>query len=204
MPWLDAVRYADPAGYHSDGERLRAFLNNKPFDEFTREQLAGDLLPNATLEHKIASAYNRMGRTSAEGGVQPKEYWAKYGADRVRAVGANWLGSTFGCAECHDHKFDPILTKDFYAMKAFFADIKEDGLIPDTGPNAFEPKMPVYKPGQVQGDAPVESQLQQALKLSEDKLSEAQKALLLRGWPAGGTLFRPADTGSETREPAYA
>lgn len=102
VPWLDAVRYADSAGYHSDGERpawpyrdyvLRALLNNKPFDEFTREQLAGDLMPNATpeqtSEQKIASAYNRMGRTSAEGGLQPKEYWAKYGADRVRAIGAN-------------------------------------------------------------------------------------------------------------------
>ncbi|MDQ2773524.1 MAG: DUF1549 domain-containing protein, partial [Acidobacteriota bacterium] len=127
--WLDAVRYADTAGYHSDSPRpawpyrdyvLQAFRDNKPFDVFTREQLAGDLMPNATVEEKIASAYNRMGRTSAEGGVQPKEYLAKYGAERVRALGTNWLGSTMGCSECHNHKFDPILTKDFYAMKAFF------------------------------------------------------------------------------------
>jgi cytochrome c553 len=155
--WLDAVRYADTAGYHSDGDRpawpyrdyvLKAFRENKPFDQFTREQLAGDLMPNATTEQKIASAYNRMGRTSAEGGLQPKEYFAKYGADRVRALGANWLGSTLGCAECHDHKFDPVLTKDFYALKAFFADVKEDGLVQDVGPDAFSPKMPVYKPGE--------------------------------------------------------
>jgi len=155
--WLDAVRYADTAGYHSDGDRpawpyrdyvLKAFRDNKPFDQFTREQLAGDLLPNATTEQKIASAYNRMGRTSAEGGLQPKEYFAKYGADRVRALGANWLGSTLGCAECHDHKFDPVLTKDFYALKAFFADVKEDGLVQDVGPDAFSPKMPVYQPGE--------------------------------------------------------
>lgn len=155
--WLDAVRYADTAGYHSDGDRpawpyrdyvLKAFRDNKPFDQFTREQLAGDLLPNATTEQKIASAYNRMGRTSAEGGLQPKEYFAKYGADRVRALGANWLGSTLGCAECHDHKFDPVLTKDFYALKAFFADVKEDGLVADVGPDAFNPKMPVYQPGE--------------------------------------------------------
>ena len=153
--WLDAVRYADTAGYHSDGDRpawpyrdyvLKAFRDNKPFDQFTREQLAGDLLPNATTQQKIASAYNRMGRTSAEGGLQPKEYFAKYGADRVRALGANWLGSTLGCAECHDHKFDPVLTKDFYALKAFFADVKEDGLVADVGPDAFSPKMPVYQP----------------------------------------------------------
>ena len=155
--WLDAVRYADTAGYHSDGDRpawpyrdyvLKAFRDNKPFDQFTREQLAGDLMPNATTEQRIASAYNRMGRTSAEGGLQPKEYFAKYGADRVRALGANWLGSTLGCAECHDHKFDPVLTKDFYALKAFFADVKEDGLVQDVGPDAFRPKMPVYQPGE--------------------------------------------------------
>ncbi len=157
VPWLDAVRYADTAGYHSDGDRpawpyrdyvLKAFRENKPFDQFTREQLAGDLMPNATVEQKIASAYNRMGRTSAEGGLQPKEYFAKYGADRVRALGANWLGTTLGCAECHDHKFDPVLTKDFYALKAFFADVKEDGLVQDVGPDAFNPKMPVYQPGE--------------------------------------------------------
>ncbi len=155
--WLDAVRYADTAGYHSDGDRpawpyrdyvLRAFRDNKPFDQFTREQLAGDLMPNPTVEQRVASAYNRMGRTSAEGGLQPKEYFAKYGADRVRALGANWLGSTVGCAECHNHKFDPILTKDFYALKAFFADVKEDGLVQDVGPDAFSPKMPVYQPGE--------------------------------------------------------
>ncbi|HMF76416.1 MAG TPA: DUF1549 domain-containing protein, partial [Bryobacteraceae bacterium] len=155
--WLDAVRYADTAGYHSDSPRpawpyrdyvLQAFRDNKPFDVFTREQLAGDLMPDATVEQKIASAYNRMGRTSAEGGVQPKEYLAKYGAERVRTLSTNWLGSTMACSECHNHKFDPILTKDFYAMKAFFADVKEKGLVPDFGPDAFAPKMPVYQPGQ--------------------------------------------------------
>jgi hypothetical protein len=135
MHWLDAVRYADTAGYHGDNivptwpyrdYVLRAFRDNKPFDEFTREQIAGDLIPNATNEQKIASAYNRLGRMSAEGGIQPKEYIAKYGADRVRTVSVAWLGSTLGCAECHDHKFDPFLTRDFYSMKAFFADVKEN------------------------------------------------------------------------------
>jgi hypothetical protein len=155
--WLDAVRYADTSGYHSDVARpawpyrdyvLKAFRDNKPFDVFTREQLAGDLMPNATEEQKIASAYNRMGRTSAEGGLQPKEYMAKYGAERVRSLSTNWLGTTMGCAECHNHKFDPVLTKDFYAMKAFFADMKETGFVPDFGPDAYAPKMPVYQPGE--------------------------------------------------------
>ena len=146
MHWLDAVRYADTCGFHGDNifpawpyrdYVLRAFRDNKPFDEFTREQLAGDLLPNATLDQKVASAYNRLNRTSAEGGLQPKEYLAKYGADRVRTLSAVWLGSTMGCAECHDHKFDPFLSRDFYSMKAFFADIKETGLVPDHGPKAW-------------------------------------------------------------------
>ena len=146
MHWLDAVRYADTCGFHGDNPIpiwpyrdyvLRAFLNNKPFDQFTREQIAGDLLPKATLEQRVAAAYNRLNRTSAEGGLQPKEYMAKYGADRVRTLSAVWLGSTMGCAECHDHKFDPFLTKDFYAMKAFFADVKETGLVPDRGPTAW-------------------------------------------------------------------
>ncbi|MGH9847026.1 MAG: DUF1549 domain-containing protein, partial [Blastocatellia bacterium] len=103
MHWLDAVRYADTTGFHGDNAlpawpyrdyALRAFRDNKPFDEFTREQMAGDLLPNATVEQKIASAYNRLNRTSAEGGLQPKEYLAKYAADRVRTTSVVWLGST--------------------------------------------------------------------------------------------------------------
>ncbi len=117
MRWLDVVRYADTCGFHGDNAFpawpyrdyvLHSFRDNKPFDEFTREQLAGDLLPNATVEQRVASAYNRLNRTSAEGGLQPKEYLAKYGADRVRTVAAVWLGGTLGCAECHDHKFDPF------------------------------------------------------------------------------------------------
>ncbi len=182
MHWLDAVRYADTAGFHGDNAFpawpyrdyvLRAFRDNKPFDEFTREQLAGDLLPNATTEQKIASAYNRLNRVSAEGGVQPKEYLAKYAADRVRTTSTVWLGATMGCAECHDHKFDPFLTKDFYAMKAFFADIKETGLVPDRGRNAWGSKLPL----------PSEEQKQQLARLNwqityaQTELEEKAKTL---------------------------
>ena len=136
MHWLDAVRYADTRGFHNDIPQpawpyrdyvLRAFLSNKPFDDFTREQIAGDLLPEATIEQKVASAYNRILRTSQEGGIQDKEYLAKYGADRVRTTSGVFFGLTMGCAECHDHKFDPITARDFYSMKAFFSDIKERG-----------------------------------------------------------------------------
>lgn len=135
--WLDLVRYADTIGYHSDNEMkvspyrdyvIDSFNRNKPFDEFTVEQLAGDLLPNATVEQKVASGYNRLLQTTEEGGAQEKEYRAIYAADRVRNVSEVWLGSTLGCAQCHDHKYDPFTTKDFYSMAAFFADIKERGI----------------------------------------------------------------------------
>ena len=137
--WLDLVRYADTMGYHGDQPRslspyrdwvIEAFSQNMPFDQFTTEQLAGDLLPQATLSQQVASSYNRLNRASAEGGVQPREYLSKYAADRVRTMGSIWLGSTVGCAECHDHKFDPYTTKDFYRFASFFADIKELGIVP--------------------------------------------------------------------------
>ncbi len=135
--WLDLVRYADTVGYHGDQDVsvspfrdyvIESFNSNKPFDQFTLEQLAGDLFPNPTREQLIASGYNRLGMMSAEGGVQDKEYLAKYIAERVRNASGTWLGITLGCAECHDHKFDPFSTRDFYRFEAFFADIKERGL----------------------------------------------------------------------------
>ena len=137
MWWLDLVRYADTVGYHGDQMMsvspfrqyvIESFNANKPFDEFTVEQLAGDLLPESTRSQQIASGYNRLGMMSAEGGVQDKEYLAKYIAERVRNASGTWLGITLGCAECHDHKFDPLTTRDFYRFEAFFADIKERGL----------------------------------------------------------------------------
>jgi hypothetical protein len=132
--WLDLVRYADTGGYHSDNHRdvylfrdyvIKAFNENKRFDRFTVEQLAGDLLPNPTREQKIASGYNRLLQTTEEGGAQPKEYAAKYAADRVRNASTVWLAGTMGCCECHNHKFDPFSTKDFYSFAAFFADVQE-------------------------------------------------------------------------------
>ena len=132
--WLDLVRYADSIGYHSDNPRnvwpyrdyvIRAFNENLPFDRFTIEQLAGDLLPNPTSDQKVASAYNRLLLTTEEGGAQPKDYEARAVTDRVRSIGTTWLAQTTGCCQCHDHKFDPILTRDFYRLGAFFADVKE-------------------------------------------------------------------------------
>ncbi|MES2705182.1 MAG: PSD1 and planctomycete cytochrome C domain-containing protein [Verrucomicrobiota bacterium] len=135
--WLDVVRFTDTVGYHGDQNQrifpyrdyvIDAFNRNKPFDQFTREQLAGDLLPNPTETQLTATGFNRLNMVTREGGAQAAEYLAKYGADRTRVVAATWLGSTFGCAECHDHKFDPISTKDFYSLQAFFADVKQWGV----------------------------------------------------------------------------
>ena len=135
MYWLDVVRYADSGGYHSDNERyvwlfrdyvVQAFNENKPFDRFTEEQLAGDLLPGAARQQKIASGYNRLLQTTEEGGAQAKEYTAKYVADRVRNTAEAWLGSTMACCQCHDHKYDPFTIKDFYSFGAFFADVREE------------------------------------------------------------------------------
>ncbi len=137
VPWLDAVRYADTVGYHGDQNLnafpyreyvINAFNNNKPFDRFTIEQVAGDLLSNATTEQRVATGFNRLNMVTREGGAQSKEYLAKYAADRVRTVSNAWLGSTMGCCECHDHKYDPFSTRDFYSLGAFFADIKQWGV----------------------------------------------------------------------------
>lgn len=134
--WLDLVRYGDSGGYHSDNTIqispyrdyvIHAFNDNLPFDRFTREQLAGDLLPSPTTEQIVAAGYNRLNKTTEEGGAQPAEYLAKYAADRVRTTAGAWLGATLGCAECHDHKYDPYTMRDFYSFAAFFADVKEQG-----------------------------------------------------------------------------
>lgn len=134
LGWLDLVRFADTIGYHSDNPRnvwpyrdwvIASFNANKRFDRFTLEQIAGDLLPDASLETRVGSAFNRLLLSTEEGGAQPKDYEARMVADRVRAIGTAWLGQTTGCAQCHDHKFDPITQRDFYALGAFFTDVKE-------------------------------------------------------------------------------
>jgi hypothetical protein len=127
--WLDAARYADTHGIHIDNYRaiwpyrdwvINAFQENLPWDQFTTEQIAGDLLPERTLDQHVASGFNRCLATTGEGGAIPEEYDAIYARDRVDATSAIWLGLTASCASCHDHKFDPISTQDFYALTAFF------------------------------------------------------------------------------------
>lgn len=132
--WLDLARYADTVGYHGDVPMsvwpyrdyvIRSFNQNKPFDRFTIEQIAGDLLPDATQEQKVASTYNRLLQTTEEGGAQAKEYEFIYACDRVRNTAITWMGATLLCSQCHDHKYDPYTMRDFYSFAAFFADIQE-------------------------------------------------------------------------------
>jgi len=142
IEWLDAVRFTDSVGYHGDQSRdaspfrdyvINAFNINKPYDEFVTEQLAGDLLPDATMQQRVAASFNRLNQISSEGGIQDKEYIKKYQAERIRTTSTALLGSTLACAECHDHKYDPFTAKDFYAFGAFFADILEKGAYTGVG-----------------------------------------------------------------------
>ncbi|HLX44616.1 MAG TPA: DUF1549 domain-containing protein, partial [Bryobacteraceae bacterium] len=137
MQWLDLARYADTHGYHIDSSRemwhwrdwvIRAFNDNMPFNRFTIEQLAGDLLPGSTDAQKIASGFNRNHMINFEGGAIPEEYQNEYVVDRLEATATTWMGMTLGCARCHDHKYDPLSQKEFYRFYAFFNSISEEGL----------------------------------------------------------------------------
>ena len=140
--WLDAARYADTNGYQSDGVRsmwrwrdwvINAFNRNMPFNQFTIDQLAGDMLPNATRDQVIATGFNRNHRTSAEGGIIDEEFRVAYIVDRVDTTSNVWMGLTVGCARCHDHKYDPILQKEYYQLFAYFNNVPEKGFVYNFG-----------------------------------------------------------------------
>lgn len=141
VPWLDVARYADSYGYQSDQLSptwpyrdwvVGAFNHNLPFDEFIRWQIAGDLLPNATRQQRLATAFNRLHRMTNEGGSVEEEWRIEYVADRVQTFGTAFLGLTLQCARCHDHKFDPITTREYYGLTAFFNSIDEWGMYNDS------------------------------------------------------------------------
>jgi len=184
--WLDAARYADSSGYQSDGERymwrwrdwvIEAFNRNMPFDRFTVEQLAGDLVPNPTLDQKIATAFNRNHRTNSEGGIIPEEYQVEYVVDRVDTTGTVFMGMTVGCARCHSHKYDPIPHKDYYQLFSYFNNIAENGKGRRIGNSAPMMKAPV--PEQAAELKRLDAQLasaEAAFAELEPELARAQKA----------------------------
>jgi mono/diheme cytochrome c family protein len=203
VPWLDVVRYADTVGYHGDQNInvspyrdyvIDAFNRDKPFDQFTLEQIAGDLLPNPSEEQIIATAFNRLNMVTREGGAQPKEYLAKYAADRTRTISTAWLGSTVGCAQCHDHKYDPFKAKDFYQIGAFFSDVKQWGVYfhkkytpnPElkgfSNDHPFPPEMEVRSPYLERRKKRLEQSLAEIVKVSMRRLNQPIEREKYRDW----------------------
>ena len=182
--WLDAARYADTYGYQDDGEAtmwrwrdwvIEAFNANMPFDQFTIEQLAGDLLPNATFEQRIATGFNRNHRHNSEGGAIPEEFRTEYVVDRVSTTGTVWLGLTLGCARCHDHKFDPVTQQEFYELFAFFNNVPEDGRARKSGNTP--PLMSAPTRAQLTRQQEIETDLQLALERQSDLKPQFADAL---------------------------
>ncbi|MFM9196144.1 MAG: PSD1 and planctomycete cytochrome C domain-containing protein, partial [Planctomycetia bacterium] len=150
MEWLDLARFGDSSGYQDDGDRpnhpyrdavIEAFHANMPFDQFTIESLAGDLLPDATLMQKVRSGFNRLHRYNEEGGSDPEEFRVVYAIDRTNTTAATWMGVTFGCTQCHDHKYDPFSQQEYYQLLAFFNSLR--GEVP-VGKQASPPFVTVY------------------------------------------------------------
>ena len=193
MYWLDLVRYADTVGYHGDQDHaitpyrdwvIDAFNRNMSFNQFTREQLAGDLIAERQAAQrnageitdlKIASGYNRLLQTSHEGGVQVKEYLTIYQADRIRNLSAVWLGATLGCAQCHDHKYDPYTSRDFYSMGAILADIDDSRTFDGTNalPTKREPELLVLS----RSDRVRKAKLQRKIAECVEQKGDANQAI---------------------------
>ena len=174
VDWLDAARYADTNGFQVDRDReiwgwrdwvIGAFNRNLPFDQFTIEQLAGDLLPNPTIEQRIATGFNRNNMLNEEGGIDPEEFRAEYAADRTETTAGVWLGLTFNCCRCHDHKYDPLTARDFYSMKAFF------NSVPEIGNGNYTANIRVNSPPQIKLPAP---EIEEKIRVLTEQLTKAQ------------------------------
>ncbi len=217
--WMNAARYADTNGYQSDGERVMwrwrdwvidAYNANMPFDQFTIEQLAGDLLPGATLDQKIATGFNRNHRGNGEGGIIPEEFQVEYVVDRVETTATVWMGLTLGCARCHEHKYDPFSQKEFYQFFAYFNNIPEQGRALKYGNSP--PTIPSPTRAQQRQLQELDAKLATARKNWQQQTSALARAQhtwesaptaalvgqwhpgegLLADWPLHGTLAPPA------------
>ena len=197
VDWLDAARYADTSGYQNDGPRdmwrwrdyvIESFNEDKPFDLFTVEQLAGDLLPRVGLSQKIATGFNRNHRGNAEGGIIPEEYQVEYVVDRVDTTATVWLGLTIGCARCHDHKYDPISQRDYYRLFAYFNNIPESGRAVKEGNSPPYIKAPTM--GQQEQLAKLKGHLEELTQRYEE-LEEASKEEFQK-WTSSITASSPS------------
>ena len=207
LPWLDAARYADSNGFQQDGDTwqwiwrdwvVKAFNEDLPFDQFTIWQLAGDLLPNATDEQKVASGFNRNHLLNGEGGAIPEEQRFVILFDRIDTTATTWLGLTMACAQCHDHKYDPLTTRDYYGLMDAFNRLPESGT-----PQFFSSRIRVAAPLL---ELPTEENRQRIAAFEEQIKSAENEAALIadaafQGWRAG--LFadgKPAE-GNGLPEP---
>ena len=207
--WLDAARYADTDGYQNDGPRtmfrwrdwvIDAYNDNMPFDQFTVEQLAGDLLPDATLSQKIATGFNRNHRYNSEAGLVLEEFLLENAVDRVDTTSTVWMGLTIGCARCHDHKYDPISQREYYQLISFFDNITECGRAIKFGNS--EPWLTAPTTAQQEQLAKLDQQLtaaQQEVAGSDNELQKqiAEFELLLANADIAG--FVPDDAEIVTR-----
>ncbi|MBC8289480.1 MAG: DUF1549 domain-containing protein, partial [Planctomycetes bacterium] len=194
--WLDAARYADTNGYFTDEERqmwlwrdwvIAALNDNMPFDQFTIEQLAGDLLPDATVAQRIATGFNRNHMVNNETGIVEEEYRVEYVVDRVDTTSTVWLGLTLGCARCHDHKFDPISQRDFYRFFSFFNNVPERGLSGSGGNSAPVLKVtPTAYQQQIDKARETVAKASREFDLVKSQLQESQK-----NWEATATETVP-------------
>ena len=201
--WMDAARYSDSHGYQRDGDRamwrwrdwvIDAFNRNMRFDQFTIEQLAGDLLPNATLEQRIATGFNRNHRANSEGGIVPAEYFVEYVVDRVDTTATVFMGLTAGCARCHNHKYDPFTQREYYQLSAFFNSIPEDGRASNYGNSTPWISAPTVEQQQRM------KRLEQRIALTERQLAASLKTNVAaqRRWEqslqtSAGTHWFPKD-----------
>jgi len=197
MNWLDGARYADSHGYQADWERyqwrwrdwvIEAFNKNQPFDEFTIDQIAGDLRPNPTLDQQIATGFHRNHRMNTEGGTIPEEWRTEYVIDRVDTTGMVWLGLTLGCARCHDHKFDPISQKEFYQLFAIFNNNSESGKGAEKAGN-HEPAIKAPRDFEVAKLAELDKQIAAAERVAREK--EQRIPEMLAKWEASPDSRKP-------------